>query len=66
MTQNEIDKVRHDIANGMLGLNDLLGPIFDAADGVKADMEKRGWSPTACERVALVWLTNTLSKALQG
>lgn len=31
-------------------------PIFDAADGMRSDLERRGWSPTAAEAVVLQWV----------
>lgn len=30
-----------------------LQPMFDASDGVRAELERRGWSPTAAETAAL-------------
>lgn len=33
-----------------------LAPAFDAADGIKADLERRGWSPSSAEAVAEAWL----------
>lgn len=45
-----------DLAAALLkGLSEMA-PIFDAADGMRADLERRGWSPTAAEVVALEWL----------
>lgn len=50
------------LTNSMLELSENMTPIFDAADGVKAEMERRGWSPTASEQVALTWLMGALAK----
>ena len=48
--------MRHELSNGLLLMAEQMAPIFDAADGMRADLEKRGWSPTAAEQVALAWL----------
>ncbi len=50
--------MKADLANGLLEMLDTLSPILDAAEGLKADLERRGWSPTAAEAVALEWLMN--------
>jgi hypothetical protein len=59
-------KARSDIANALLDLAEQFAPIIDAADGMKAEMERRGWSPTAAETAALAWLTGALGKVWQG
>ena len=61
MTAEESAKIRADLSNAMLELTENFTPIIDAADGIKADMERRGWSPTAAETVALEWLRGALS-----
>ena len=44
---------RNELTTLLLAASEQMTPIFDAADGMRADMEKRGWSPTAAEAVAL-------------
>ncbi|MFD9205945.1 hypothetical protein ACFVZM_06655 [Streptomyces sioyaensis] len=39
----------------------ILQPIYDAADGMKAELISRGWSPTQAEQSAGAWLTATLT-----
>lgn len=55
-------QARHALTNAMLEVNENLAPILDAAAGVKADLERRGWSPTAAETVATQWLVGAMSK----
>ncbi|MGW4731772.1 hypothetical protein ACWEQC_21860 [Streptomyces shenzhenensis] len=62
----ELDRSRHELANGLLVLRDQMTPIFDQADGMKADMQRRGWSPTAAEQVALVWLLGAVNMAMSA
>jgi hypothetical protein len=62
MTNDEAAKARHELATAMLQINEQISPILDAADGMKADMERRGWSPTASESVALQWLIGAMAQ----
>lgn len=54
------DERRTFLANMMLEMTDVMTPIFDTADGMRADLENRGWSPTAAEAAATAWLTGAL------
>lgn len=47
-------------AKAMVALAEQTAPLYDAADGVKADLQRRGWSPTAAEQVAMTWLQEAL------
>jgi hypothetical protein len=40
----------------------LCAPLFDAADGVKAELERRGWSPGASEDLASEYLALCLRR----
>lgn len=50
------DQTRADFSNALIQLLDNTSPLLDAADGMRADMERRGWSPTAAEQASLSWL----------
>ena len=65
-TPEEMARTRHDLSNALLALTEQMAPMYDAADGIKRDMEKRGWSPTAAEKVALTWLLGAMNTALGG
>lgn len=43
-----------------------ISPIIDAADGMRADLERRGWSPTASEQVAQAWLMGAIASSWGG
>jgi hypothetical protein len=60
------DDVYRGIQENMLMLTELMTPVFDAADGVKANMISRGWSPEAAERAALEWLINSIKLSFAG
>lgn len=55
MTSNEF---AHALFEGI----EALQPVFDTAGGIKADMERRGWSPTVAEMIAHQWLANMLDQ----
>ena len=62
----EAERLRADLQNNLLQFNETVGPIFDHADGVRTDLERRGWSPTAAEAAALEVLLSLLRLALRG
>ena len=47
----------------LLDVNEALSPMLDAADGMRADLERRGWSPTMAEALAGQYLSALLGKA---
>jgi hypothetical protein len=59
-------KIRNEFAAVLLEMTEQLSPLFDAADGVRADMERRGWSPTAAETAALQFLMNSMQLIWAG
>ncbi|GAB2331774.1 hypothetical protein AB0N20_27415 [Streptomyces griseoincarnatus] len=64
-TPDELAQQRHELANAMLTMTEQITPIFDTADGMRADLEKRGWSPTAAEQVALAWLMGAVRMVMR-
>lgn len=60
MPQPEADAARKQLALNMMQMSEIIAPVFDTADGMRAELEKRGWSPTAAEAAALEWLRGTL------
>jgi len=59
-SKDEAAKQRAELANSMLLMGEQLAPVLDFADGMRADMERRGWSPTAAEQASLAWLMSML------
>ena len=55
---------RHEMATSLLAMREQMGPIYDTADGMRADLEARGWSPAAGEQAALVWLCSAIQSAM--
>lgn len=56
----ELAQQRHEMASGLMAMREQMGPIYDTADGMRADLEARGWSPSAAEQAALVWLCGAI------
>lgn len=44
-TAEELAQQRHEMGNMLLAVAEQTAPLFDAADGMRADLAKRGWSP---------------------
>lgn len=61
-----MERMRQDALNGLMGLVEGTAPIFDAADGMRADLEKRGWSPAAAEQIAMSWVIGALGAVFAG
>lgn len=57
------DEQREAWANGLMEIRaTLVTPLFDAADGMKADLLNRGWSPDVVDYLAGAWLAAMLAK----
>lgn len=51
-----------EMSNALLAMLADYEPIFDTADGMRRQLEQRGWSPTAAEAVALEWLRGAMAQ----
>jgi hypothetical protein len=43
----------HAMATALLKIREMTAPILDAVDGYRAECTKRGYSPTAAEKMAM-------------
>ena len=55
-----------DMTTALIEAMESFSPIFDAADGMRADLERRGWSPTASEQIAQAWLMGAIASSWGG
>lgn len=62
-SRTDLERQRHELAENLLVAQEQMTPIYDAADGIKADLAARGWSPTAAEQAALTWLCAAIASA---
>lgn len=42
-----------DALHGLMDAMGELQPLYEVAEGQRAELERRGWSPTTAEQVAL-------------
>src|SRR5690349_5981919 len=61
----EAGQAAKQVAEGLMQVADALAPIYDLAEGQRAQLIKRGWSMTAAESAASVMLNQMLIMALQ-
>ncbi|MCQ6554764.1 hypothetical protein NPS70_16385 [Streptomyces sp. C10-9-1] len=59
-------ELKAQLTTAMLDMAGCLEPIYDAADGMRRDLEARGWSPTMAETCAGTWLASTLAAVAGG
>jgi hypothetical protein len=52
---DEHEEALADVRNGLLEMRESLAPVFDAADGMRADLRARGWSEANAEIIAVTW-----------
>jgi hypothetical protein len=57
---DEAAEVRAQLLNAFLTMHEGMSPAFDAADGIRADLVARGWTPTMAEMLVATWLQRTL------
>lgn len=54
------------VAQACMQTKEMIGPILDSAEGIKADMIGRGWSEINAERVATSYVQAMLKTAIGG
>lgn len=59
-------EMKAQITAALLDIVGAMEPIYDAADGMRRDLERRGWSPAMAEQCAGVWLMTTLQAIAGG
>ena len=60
MSDDQLAKMKTDMTVALMQGIDAFAPIFDGAEGIRADLERRGWSPTQAEAAAGEWLTGAI------
>ncbi|MFD9256957.1 hypothetical protein [Streptomyces sp. NPDC059538] len=62
---DDLAQQRTALATALLTLQEQMVPIYDAADGMRADLQSRGWSPASAEQAALTWLCAAINMTWQ-
>ncbi|MFB7919381.1 hypothetical protein [Streptomyces sp. NPDC056061] len=60
------EEMKHALTTGLLEAAGLMEPLYDFADGMRRDLESRGWSPPMAEHVACAWLAATVAAVAGG
>ncbi|WP_424891822.1 hypothetical protein [Streptomyces sp. XH2] len=58
---DELARMRADLSTALMTMAEQLAPLFDAADGMRAELATRGYSPESAEQVATVWLCTAMT-----
>jgi len=53
MNPSEAEALTHGFAEALANFNSLIQPMQEAVDGYRADAERRGYSPTVAEAMAM-------------
>ena len=54
------------MVDAMLELAEMMAPMGDAVDGYRADLERRGYSPTAAESMAMEFHHYLMAQLIAG
>ncbi|MDX2800198.1 hypothetical protein [Streptomyces scabiei] len=61
-----IAAMQQQVAAACMETKELIAPILDSAEGVKADMVGRGWAEANAERVATSYVQSMLKRVIEG
>lgn len=64
MPDDSMDFIQQQVAQACMQTRDVISPILESAEGMKADMVSRGWTPVNAEAVATAYVQSMLQKAL--
>lgn len=62
----QTDAMQRQVAEACMQTRELIAPILESAEGVKADMVGRGWAESNAERVATSYVQSMLSRIITG
>lgn len=59
---DDFEAMRKALALDLIQMKENMEPLYEAAEGTKADLTKRGWSPPVAEWIASEWLVMMMRK----
>lgn len=62
---DDLAQQRTELTTTLLDAQEQMAPIYDAADGMRAELQSRGWSPASAEQAALTWLCGAINMTWQ-
>ncbi len=57
-----LEELGHRLTETLHQVGALCAPLFDAAEGIRNELDRRGWSPTVSEELAAEYLTLCLRR----
>lgn len=61
--QPTMDEQREALSQALMEVRaSIVQPLFDAADGMRADLARRGWSEAVVDHIVGAWLAAMLGK----
>ncbi len=66
MFEDHMAAMLQQVAAACMQTKELITPILESAEGIKADMVGRGWSEANAERVATSYVQAMLKTAIGG
>lgn len=56
VVMDDFDALRQELARNLIQMKENMEPLYEAAEGTRADLVKRGWTAPMAERIAGEWL----------
>lgn len=53
---DEFEEQRKELARNLIQMKENMEPLFESAEGTRADLVRRGWTAPMAERIAGEWL----------
>ncbi|MFI9598948.1 hypothetical protein ACIHCX_03535 [Streptomyces sp. NPDC052043] len=66
MFEDQMAAMLQQVAAACMQTKELITPILESAEGIKADMVGRGWSEANAEKVATSYVQAMLKTAIGG
>ncbi|MET9445332.1 hypothetical protein [Streptomyces sp. NPDC006610] len=66
MFEDQMAAMLQQVAHACMQTKELVTPILESAEGIKADMVGRGWSEANAEKVATSYVQAMLKTAIGG
>lgn len=66
MFEDQMAAMLQQVAQACMQTKELITPMLESAEGIKADMIGRGWSEVNAERVATSYVQAMLKSSLGG
>lgn len=59
---DDFEAMRKELTLNLIQMKENMEPLYEAAEGTRADLVKRGWSGPTAEWIASEWLVMMMRK----